>query len=136
MRASRTDAHDGVIRTVLALDEANQSITFAGDMPQGGLARLMRGNIERLIEGAGEAASQAAEPSSNGSPTLAITVSCVGRRLVLGERTEEELEATLSACPESTEQVGFYSYGELSPFAGGSCRLHNQTMALTTLAER
>jgi hypothetical protein len=54
---------------------------------------------------------------------------------VLGERTEDEIEATLSSCPEGTQQVGFYSYGELSPFATGSCRLHNQTMALTTLSE-
>jgi hypothetical protein len=135
MRPSRSDEEDSVIRTVLALDEATQSITFAGDMPQGGLARLMRADIERLIDGAGEAATQAVDPSCAAAPTLAVTVSCVGRRLVLGERTEEELEATLSACPEGTQQIGFYSYGELSPVASGSCRLHNQTMALTTLAE-
>jgi hypothetical protein len=135
MRASKTDEQDGVIRTVLALDEVNQSITFAGDMPQGGLARLMRGNIERLIEGAAEAAQQAATPVGQAEPTLAISVSCVGRRLVLGERTEEEIEATLNSFPEGTQQIGFYSYGELSPFASGSCRLHNQTMALTTLSE-
>jgi hypothetical protein len=137
MRASRSDDQQGLIRTVLAIDETAQSITFAGDMPQGGLARLMRGNIDRLIDGAAVAAAQAVEPANNGAtPTLAITVSCVGRRLVLGERTEEEIEATLSACPEGTQQMGFYSYGELSPFASGDCQLHNQTMSLTTLAER
>jgi hypothetical protein len=81
------------------------------------------------------AATHASDVSVGDTPTLAITVSCVGRRLVLGERTEEELEATLDSCPEGTQQVGFYSYGELSPFASGSCQLHNQTMALTTLAE-
>jgi hypothetical protein len=136
MRTARGGEQEPVIRTVLALDEASQSITFAGDMPEGGLARLMRANLERLIEGAGDAASQAAAASDQTGPTLAITVSCVGRRLVLGERTDEELEATLDACPRGTQQVGFYSYGELSPFSGGACRLHNQTMALTTLAER
>jgi len=136
MRASRSDDEEGLIRTVLAIDEANQSITFAGDMPQGGLARLMRANIDRLIDGAAVAASHATDSGADATPTLAISVSCVGRRLVLGERTEEEIEATLSACPEGTQQIGFYSYGELSPFASGSCQLHNQTMALTTLAER
>jgi hypothetical protein len=135
MRASRGDDQEGVIRTVLALDEASQSITFAGDMPQGSMARLMRANLERLIEGAAVAATHASETSNRDTPTLAITVSCVGRRIVLGERTEEELEATLDSCPAGTQQVGFYSYGELSPFASGSCQLHNQTMALTTLAE-
>jgi len=136
MRASRTDEQDGVIRTVLGLDEATQSITFAGDMPQGGLARLMRGNIEQLIEGAADAATDAAMPTPSDSPTLAISVSCVGRRLVLGERTEEEIEAMLNSLPGGTQQVGFYSYGELSPFASGACRLHNQVVALTTVAER
>jgi hypothetical protein len=139
MRASRDDQQDGVIRTVLGLDEATQSITFAGDMPQGGLARLMRGNIEQLIEGAADAAADAssdAASDTSDSPTLAISVSCVGRRLVLGERTEEEIEAMLSSLPDGTQQVGFYSYGELSPFATGACRLHNQVVALTTVAER
>ena len=112
-------------------------MTFAGNMPQGGRARLMRANIDRLIDGAAVAArTQAVEPGDDATPTLAITVSCVGRRLVLGERTEEEIEATLSACPKGTQQIGFYAYGELSPFASGGCQLHNQTMSLTTLAER
>jgi hypothetical protein len=135
MRASRADEEGGVIRTILGLDEATQSITFAGDMPQGGLARLMRGNIERLIEGAADAAVGATRTAESATPTLAISVSCVGRRLVLGERTEEEIEAMLSSLPGGTQQVGFYSYGELSPFASGACRLHNQTVALTTISE-
>ena len=50
--------------------------------------------------------------------------------------TEEEIEATLDVLPKGTRQIGFYSYGELSPFATGTCDLHNQTMTLTTLAER
>ncbi len=67
---------------------------------------------------------------------LCIAISCVGRRLVLGGRTEEETEATLEALPNGTQQVGFYSYGEISPYASGSCDLHNQTMTLTTISER
>jgi hypothetical protein len=66
---------------------------------------------------------------------LSIAISCVGRRLVLGERSEEEVEAALAALPSGTEQVGFYSYGEISPYAMGTCDLHNQTMTLTTLSE-
>jgi hypothetical protein len=67
--------------------------------------------------------------------TLAIAISCVGRRLVLGERIEEETEATLEHLPPATQQIGFYSYGEISPYASGACDLHNQTMTLTTFAE-
>lgn len=130
-------AHSGdskqLVRTILAVDEATQSMTFAGNVPEGHLAQLMRANFDRLIEGASLAA-QASRISPPG-PTLAIAISCVGRRLILGERAEEETEATQEALPPRSQQVGFYSYGEISPFATGSCDLHNQTMTLTTIGE-
>jgi len=122
-----------LVRTILAVDEAKQSMTFAGDIPQGWFAQLMYANFDRLVDGAGSAATAAlGEQEDN---VLAIAVSCVGRRLVLGDRAEEEVEATADVLPRTAMQVGFYSYGELSPLAGGKCELHNQTMTLTTLAE-
>lgn len=130
-----TDDAPHLVRTILAVDEATQSMTFAGDIPQGCMARLMRANFDRLVNGASIAADQAAE-SLAGGPTLAVAISCVGRRLVLGERIEEETEVALEHLPPGTQQVGFYSYGEISPYASGSCDLHNQTMTLTTIAER
>jgi hypothetical protein len=139
--ALRSDSSDekNLVRTILAVDEATQSLTFAGDVPQDSLARLMRANFDRLIDGASEAAELAG--SSDGSAddteeTLAIAISCVGRRLVLGERAEEEIEATLDVLPERTRQIGFYSYGEISPYTHGQCDLHNQTMTLTTIREQ
>jgi len=133
-----TGSSRSVVRTLLAVDEATQSMTFAGNIPQGSLVRLMKANFDRLIDGASEAAlrTRATAPSSAASPTLAIAISCVGRRLVLGERTDEELEAALEHLPSGVHQVGFYSYGEISPYGGLSCDLHNQTMTLTTLCER
>jgi len=135
-----------LVRTVLAVDEATQSMTFAGDIPQGVRARLMRSSHDRLIEGAAGAAADAAgarrRPVRDASaapvddrPTLALAISCVGRRLVLGQRVEEETEATLDALPGSTTQIGFYSYGEISPSGATPCDLHNQTMTLTTIRE-
>jgi len=130
------DSEKSLVRTILAVDGANQTMTFAGDIPKGHLAQLMKANFERLIGGAADAAEIANGGASDSSkPTLAIAISCVGRRLVLGERAEEELEATLAAMPKDTVQVGFYSYGELSPYAKGRCDLHNQTMTLTLLGE-
>ena len=126
-----------LVRTVLSVDEKSQSMTFAGDMPEGSLAQLMRANFERLIEGASTAAKHTLSPGQllGTSDVLSIAVSCVGRRLILGERTEEEIEAALKELPRGTRQVGFYSYGEISPFATGGCDLHNQTMTLTTITE-
>jgi hypothetical protein len=132
------DQHDNsVVRTVLAIDEASQSMTFAGHIPTGHYARLMRANFDRLVLGAQSAGVEANSlDAGHSGPVLSIAVSCVGRRLVLGERTEEEAEATLAALPEGAEQVGFYSYGELSPLTNGKCELHNQTMTLTVWSER
>jgi hypothetical protein len=135
--ALRADQQDpkSLVRTILAVNENEQSLTFAGDIPEGTLAQLMKANFDRLVHGASEAASSTNLSRDSGSPTLAIAISCVGRRLVLGERTEEEIEATLEVLPKGTQQIGFYSYGEISPYATGSCDLHNQTMTLTTLSE-
>lgn len=129
-------AREPLVRTVLAVDEARQSLTYAGELPQGGTARLMRANSDRLIGSAGIAARQAAQGLSGDHAALIVAVSCVGRRLVLGERTEEELEAVADAVPRGSVQVGFYSYGEIAPpAAGGASELHNQTMTVTALSE-
>jgi hypothetical protein len=129
------DEDKQLVRTVLSVDEGAQSITFAGDVPTGSLAQLMRANFDRLVSGASSAATLASTPGRDDEPVLAVAISCVGRRLVLGQRTEEEIEATLEVLPRRTRQIGFYSYGELSPYASGTCDLHNQTMTLTTFAE-
>ncbi|WP_454781054.1 FIST signal transduction protein [Legionella sp. WA2022007384] len=135
-------AHDDtqLVRTILAINEKEQSLTFAGDIPIGWYAQLMRANFDRLIDSANEAGLLANKLMLNDNldqlgPVLAIDISCVGRRLLLGERTEEEIESTMSALPKGSTQVGFYSYGELSPFSVGNCQLHNQTMTITTIYE-
>jgi hypothetical protein len=122
-----------LVRTILAVDEATQSLTFAGDIPVGAYAQLMRANLEQLVEGAEDAALMSATKTDQ--ELLCIAISCVGRRMVMGTDAEEEVEAVLEILPESTQQIGFYSYGEISPFAKGSCDLHNQTMTITTIHE-
>jgi len=133
LRAHAGDAKT-LVRTILSIDEGAQSMTFAGDLPEGSLVQLMRANFDRLIEGAGEA-GRAANSDQKGE-TVTVAISCVGRRLVLGERTEEEVEAAHEALPAGSKLVGFYSYGEISPHATGECgSLHNQTMTLTSIWE-
>jgi hypothetical protein len=134
LRRDRQD-QNSFVRTILSIDEKDQSMTFAGDIPQGHLAQLMRANFDRLIEGAAESALMTRTSCGSDKPCLSIAVSCVGRRLVLGERAEEELERTAEVLPAGSAQVGFYSYGEISPFVSGGCDLHNQTMTLTTITE-
>jgi len=125
-----------IVRTILSVDEQNQSMTFAGDMPKGTYARLMRANFDRLIDGATEAAVKSKDAIDRNEPDLAILISCVGRKMVLKQRTEEEIEAVREVLGNKSVITGFYSYGEISPFEEGSrCELHNQTMTVTTFIE-
>ena len=124
-----------VVRTILAIDEEAQSLTFAGDIPEGSYVRLMKANFDRLIKGAEGAAEKTMENNS-GSPDLAILISCVGRKLVLKQMIEEEVESVRDVLSGSTQLCGFYSYGEISPFnKNAKCELHNQTMTITTFNE-
>lgn len=125
-----------VVRTILAVDEGEQSMTFAGDVPEGAYARLMKANFDRLIDGAVGAAKTGFTALGETSPQLAILISCVGRKLVLKQRIEEEVEGVRDVLGRGAVLAGFYSYGEISPFTpGAKCELHNQTMTITTLSE-
>lgn len=133
---SRPDS--AVVRTVLAVDHDARSMTFAGDVPRGWTAQLMRGNFDRLAAGAADAARQARtglDLAEEDQP-FSILVSCVGRRLLMGQRTIDEAEAAAAELGADTVRLGFYSYGEISPHAkSGLCGLHNQTMTITSFAE-
>jgi len=124
-----------VVRTILAVNEEHQSLTFAGNIPQNSYVRLMKANINRLINGAEDSAILANNEMENNSQ-LAILISCVGRRLVLKQMVEEEIEIVRNVIGDKPCITGFYSYGEIAPFGEFSpCELHNQTMTITTLSE-
>ncbi|NOX77038.1 MAG: hypothetical protein GXP17_10595 [Gammaproteobacteria bacterium] len=130
------DREDGVVRTILAVDEENQSMIFAGEMPEGSYARLMKSNFNRLVDGAMGAADTSVQAIKGSEPELAICISCVGRKMVLKQRVEEEIEAVRETLGPNAAITGFYSYGEISPFTpNAKCELHNQTMTITTLSE-
>lgn len=126
----------GVIRTILAVDQEAGSLTLAGDIDPGGYLQLMHGSTDRLVDGAEHAARAASAMGVHPGEGLAILVSCVGRKLVMGDRVDEEIEAVAEVFGAEAVLTGFYSYGEISPSSpGGSCRLHNQTMTVTLISE-
>lgn len=130
------DNETPTVRTILAVSEAEQSMTFAGDVPEGAYTRLMKANVDRLIDGAIGAARTSAETLGASSAQLAILISCVGRKLVLKQRIEEEVEGVREVLGPTPVLSGFYSYGEISPFTpNAKCELHNQTMTITTMLE-
>jgi hypothetical protein len=125
-----------IVRTILAVDEDEQSITFAGDVPVGHYARFKKANFNRLIDGASDAATQSSYVLGTDTADLALLVSCVGRKMVLKQRIEEEVESVRDVLGPRPTFAGFYSYGEISPFTPSArCELHNQTMTITTFSE-
>ncbi|MDD2698856.1 MAG: FIST C-terminal domain-containing protein [Arcobacteraceae bacterium] len=124
------------VRTILAVNEDDQSITFAGDIPNGSEVMFMKATFDELIEGASEAGNSLLEFDYENQEAACIAISCVGRKLVLGQKTEDELEAVYSIFGDNVEQIGYYSYGEISPLKDGRCDLHNQTMTLTLFWEK
>ena len=126
----------GIIRTILAVDAEQGSLTLAGDIESEGYLRLMHAGTDALVEGAEVAATAANEVLADSSQSLALLVSCVGRKLVMGGRVEEEVEAVADVLGKAAVLTGFYSYGEISPLSGEvACKLHNQTMTITRVSE-
>lgn len=128
------DDGNPVLRTVLGIDESRGALVLGGEMLTGTRVTLMKASSDRLIFGAHVAGGAAI--GEHQGPTLALTVSDVGRRLVLGERAAEEVKAALQRLPRGTQQIGFYSYGEVAPAQERRhANLHNSTMTLTVLSE-
>ncbi len=128
---------DGLIRTILAVDAEQGSLTLAGEIDGEGSLRLMHTSTDGLVDGAEKAAEIAIKgANTDAESALGILVSCVGRKLVMGDRVEEEVEVVGDLFGKKTTLTGFYSYGEISPFVpADSCRLHNQTMTITCISE-
>lgn len=141
------DSSEGLVRTILGVNMTDQSMTFAGDVPMGYYAKLMKANIDRLVNGALDSAELSIR-NMDSAPTLAVLISCVGRKLLFNQRIEEEVEAVREVLGEACMFTGFYSYGEICPYTqistgngtkaytcipGGA--LHNQTMTITTFME-
>ena len=124
-----------IVRTILNIDEETNSMILAGDIFENSKVQLMMTNVDNIVNAAEKAAINAAELRKT-EPELAILVSCIGRKLVLDQRVEEEVEEVIEVVGAKTTVTGLYSYGEIAPFIGESnCQLHNQTMTVTLISE-
>jgi hypothetical protein len=142
-----SNEEEPVVRTILSIDEESKSMIFAGDVPEGASVRFMKANFDRLVDAASGAANQAMGGGAmtggvsggevGGEPTLSVLISCVGRKIILGNRVAEEVEAVKDVFGAKTLVTGFYSYGEIAPHSSRvQCQLHNQTMTITNFSER
>lgn len=134
MRVPGADKY--LIRTILATDDNESAMIFAGNMPQGSTVRMMRGDIQKLIRASATAAKDSVESLKNRKPQLTLMLSCVGRKIIMDKKVDEEILAAEEMLDGDCAVAGFYTYGGLSPFGIGTpCELHNQTMTITTFSE-
>jgi hypothetical protein len=132
----RSGREPTVVRTLLSIDREEGSLTFAGDIPEDSYARVLRASFDRLVDGAMVAAAHSAGLRRGMTPSLSLLVSCLGRKMILQTRTAEEIEGVRYVLGPEPILAGFYSYGEISPIGTQDGALHNQTMTITTFAER
>lgn len=136
LNVTATEGEQSIVRSILNIDEANNAIILAGDIPLNAKVQLMMTNVDNIANASEKAAVMALENRAT-KPELAILVSCIGRKLVLDQRVEEEVDEVIEVVGPATTITGFYSYGEIAPFHGEqTCQLHNQTMTITLLSEK
>lgn len=130
------ESENPIVRTILSINNETKSMIFAGDVPEGSKVRLMKANFDKLIDAASDAAENSLVNLKENTPKLAILISCVGRKIILDKRIDEEVEAVINVLGTDAVITGFYSYGEISPLHPNTkCELHNQTMTITTFDE-
>lgn len=135
LNVKSTEEKQSFVRTILNIDEADNTMILAGDIPENSKVQLMMTNVDKIANASERAAKQALE-LRHAKPQLALLVSCIGRKLVLDQRVEEEIEEVVAVLGDDTTICGFYSYGEIAPFHGEqNCQLHNQTMTITLISE-
>ncbi|MFB9052771.1 FIST signal transduction protein [Formosa undariae] len=135
LNVTTEDENQSIVRSILNINEAENAIVLAGDITQNAKVQLMMTNVDNIANASERAARQALELRKN-KPELALLVSCIGRKLILDQRVEEEIDEVVAVVGNDTTISGFYSYGEIAPFHGeNNCQLHNQTMTITLISE-
>lgn len=130
-----SDDKKSIVRTILNINEEDNSMILAGDILENSKVQLMMTNVDNIVNAAEIGAVKALEQREN-KPELPILVSCIGRKLVLDQRVEEEVEEVIEVIGKQATVCGFYSYGEIAPFNDErNCQLHNQTIAITLISE-
>ena len=135
LNVKTTNEDQSIVRTILNINEEDNAMILAGNIPENAKVQLMMTNVDNIANASERAAIQAKDMRTN-KAELAILVSCIGRKIVLDQRVEEELEEVVEVVDQDTTICGFYSYGEIAPHHGEmSCQLHNQTMTITLISE-
>jgi len=128
------------LRCGLSVDHENGTISLAASIPEGTEVTLTTASRGDIINGARDAAVQAKKALFGATPQAIIMFSCVGRKLVLGRRIQEEVDAVLECIGLDVPLIGFYTYGEIGPIDKtikdrSTVKFHNETVVLWVLGK-
>ena len=125
-----------LIRSALSINKKDGSMTFSGDVPEGGSVRMMKTNVSNLIDSAAAAARRSLTNFKIKNPDFSLVINCVGRSEILNEWSQEENDAIINNIGKDTSVMGTYSHGEFSPLdKNKKSELQNQSIIITSFKE-
>jgi hypothetical protein len=125
-----------ILRATMSVNRKDRSITFAGEIPEGAMVNMTCGDKSSILKAAETAAKEARAAMTGTAPEIIFCYSCMARKIVLGGRTEEEIEQIQAEFGPQIPIIGFYSYGEFCPVGSAVQNyLHNETITLSVLGD-
>lgn len=123
-----------LLRATMSVDRQEGSIRFAGEIPEGAEVHLTCGDNSSILEASSEAARLADEEIGDIQPRMVFFYSCMARKIILGQRTQEELDRIRRVFGAEVPIIGFYTYGEYCRVGCGSPSLfHNETATVSVI---
>ena len=128
------DENEFVLRSSSHIEQ-NGPVTLFGRIPVGSRVRVCHASHEDILGGVDSALSGVKE--SGFEPGAAIVISCAGRKWLLPESGQEEVDRTVKELGK-LPLIGFPSYGEISPLRSASgeyssALFHNLTFVVCVL---
>jgi hypothetical protein len=120
------------VRFVAGAGFDDRSIACIASVPQGGLAWIMEGDAESVLEATDGACADALADLAGSPPLGLVAFDCIARRGVLGDNGIRQEIDRIASFAGGAPVAGFYTYGEIAR-TSGSRGFHNQTLVVLAI---
>jgi hypothetical protein len=121
------------VRFVADTNFEDRSLGCIAEVPQGGMAWIMRGDDESVMDATDQACSDAVSALDGQPPLGLLAFDCIGRRGILGDSGIRGEITRIAAHADGAPVAGFYTYGEIARTTGVA-GFHNQTLVVLALS--
>ena len=126
-----------LLRNVLRVDP-DDSLVYAGEIPEGSEVRLMMGSKQKALEAARLAAEQAVRSIAPQPPRFGLVFSSCSRARLFGRQAAQEIHSIRRALGATVPLIGFYDYGEQAPLTAthfrGRSYFHNESVVVVAVS--